>query len=117
MKFKLDENIPLQLKQIIKTAGYVACDVYQQDLSGKTDVLVLEKCRKEGYILITNDSDFENIYAYPSEKHVGIIVFKLKSQGAKSVIAAFKLLLEKVNVSEIKNVITLVGNDSIKIRR
>ena len=117
MKFKLDENIPLRLKKIIKEAGHSACDVYEQNLVGKADPVVLKRCREENYVLITNDTDFENIQAYPPGTHAGVILFKLKSQGIPSVTRAITQLLAKVDLERTRGALTIVGPDLIKIRK
>ena len=117
MKFKLDENVPLHLRRVIEEAGHQACDVYEQSLSGKPDAIIFERCRYEQYILITQDSDFENSYLYPPNTHPGIIVLRLKNQGINIVLKTFKIFLEKVNLHKIKNAITIITSDKIKIRK
>ncbi|MBI3032194.1 DUF5615 family PIN-like protein [Candidatus Woesearchaeota archaeon] len=116
MKFKLDENIPLSLGIVIKQLGYYVCDVYQQNLSGKSDDQIFQTCKKEGFILITQDSDFENTLNYPPKTHPGIVVFKLKNQGTSSMIQAFNYLTKKVNLERLNNSITIVKSKMIKIR-
>ena len=116
MNFKLDENVPIQLKSTIKNAGHNASSVYEQNLSGKEDKIVFEKCKEEDYILITNDTDFESIYSYLPYTHPGIIVIKIKSQGIHAVNNAFKNFLGKVDLNRIKGIITVIGSDLIKIK-
>ena len=102
MNFKLDENIPIQLKSIIKNAGHNASSVYEQNLSGKEDKIVFEKCKEENYIFITSDADFESIYSYPPGMHPGIVVIRINTQGAKAVNNAFQNFLEKVDLKKLK---------------
>ena len=117
MKFKLDENVPLQLKKVIKKANYSVSDVYEENLSGKNDKLVIETCKKEKYVLITNDSDFTNIHAYPTNKHKGIIVFRLKKQGVLAVTNALTTFLEEADLNKIEGGITIIGSDFVRVRR
>ena len=117
MKFFLDENITLQLKGIILEQGYEVTDVYQQKLSGADDKSIIWWCKKEKYVLITNDTDFENIYAYPPNTHPGIIIFRLKSQGAAMVTKAFQSFLEKVDLTRITGTITIIGPEWITVRK
>ena len=114
--FSIDENIPLDLKLVIQHYGYEVCDVYQQKLSGKSDTILLKRCKEEKYILITQDKDFENVYAYPSPSHAGIIVLRLPSQGVYSVTEAMKRLFAAVDVQKIERVITIVDKTTIRIR-
>lgn len=117
MKFKLDENVPLRLKSTITNAGHVASDVYEQNLAGKTDQLVFQRCKEEGYILVTNDTDFENIQAYPPGTHPGIILLRLRSQDLRSVITAFCELLDKVDLDKVNGSLIIVGPEMIKVRK
>ncbi len=117
VKFKLDENVPLQLKSIILNAGYKASSVYEQKLSGKKDKIVLEVCTQEKYVLITNDTDFENNIAYPPQKHAGIIVFKLRKQGPHAVSEAFLRLLRTGEIENCTHTTTIIEQHHIKIRK
>ncbi len=117
VKFKLDENVPLQLKTVIISAGYKTSSVYEQKLSGKEDKIVLNVCTKEEYVLITNDTDFENNIAYPPEKHAGIIIFKLRKQGPHAVSEAFQRLLRTGEIEKSKHATIIIEQHQIKIRK
>ncbi len=117
MKFKLDENVPLRLKAIISHAGHLVSDVYEQNLQGKDDSVLFKTCRKEGYVIITNDTDFENIQVYPPKTHSGIILFKLRSQGAKAVTRAWDIFITKVELNRVPKSTIIIGPDVIKIRK
>lgn len=117
MKFKLDENVPLRLKSLISQGGHIVSDVYEEQLQGKDDSVLFETCRREELILITNDTDFENVQAYPLGTHSGIIVLRLKSQGAKTVIKAWNNFTAKVDLNKITKAIIIIGPDLIKMRK
>jgi predicted nuclease of predicted toxin-antitoxin system len=46
MKFKIDENLPVELADILQEAGYDAMTVNQQKLSGEKDPIILNICQK-----------------------------------------------------------------------
>lgn len=117
MKFKLDENVPLRLKPLISQEGHSVSDVYEERLQGKDDRALFETCRREELILITNDTDFENVQAYPLGTHAGIIVLRLKSQGAKTVMKAWQEFVTKVDLNKIAKAIIIIGPDLIKMRK
>lgn len=117
MKFKLDENVPLRLKHLISDEGYFVSDVYEERLQGKDDTILFETCQREGLILITNDTDFENIQAYSLGTHPGIIVLRLKSQGTKTVMKAWQDFVTKVDLNKVAKAIIIIGPDLIKMRK
>ena len=40
MKFKLDENLPVEVAELIRAAGHEATTVFQEGLAGKNDALL-----------------------------------------------------------------------------
>ncbi len=80
MKFKIDENLPLQFAQALKSVGHDAVTVVQEGLSGTPDPEVMSVCRSEDRIIVTLDVDFADIRSYPPEDTPGIIVFRVRSR-------------------------------------
>ena len=80
MKFKFDENLPVELAEELRAAGYEAATVDDQRLVGAGDRQLSEVCKSEGRILVTLDLDFADIRTYPPEEHPGLIVLRLVRQ-------------------------------------
>ena len=80
MKFKIDENLPAEAAEILKSAGFEAHTVGDENLSGADDETVANASRSEGRILVTLDLDFANIRAHPPGEHTGIVVLRVKHQ-------------------------------------
>lgn len=53
MKFKIDENLPVELANLLESAGYDAMTVKQQKLSGEKDPVIFDICQQEGRVLVT----------------------------------------------------------------
>ncbi|MEK7173660.1 MAG: DUF5615 family PIN-like protein [Patescibacteria group bacterium] len=69
LKLLCDENIPYLIKTSLEQRGFdVGCVT-----PGMKDNVVAELARREQRILITFDSDFANILAYPPSKYFGIL--------------------------------------------
>ena len=77
MKFKLDENLPVEVAESLGKAGLDAVPVVAQDLGGRSDRDVISVCRNEDRALITLDIGFADIRLYPPESYPGIIVLRL----------------------------------------
>ena len=58
MQFKVDENLPPELADLLAAAGHNASTVESERLSGAADPEIAAVCRQEGRILITLDLDF-----------------------------------------------------------
>ncbi len=90
MKFKIDENLPLESAEILRDAGYDAETVRDEGLEGEPDSRIYSVCLEESRVLITLDVGFSNILAYPPSKHVGVIVLRLSNQSKQSVLEKIK---------------------------
>jgi predicted nuclease of predicted toxin-antitoxin system len=55
----------LYLTDLLTAASRDATTVQSEGLQGQTDAIVASACQQEDRILITFDTDFANIYAYP----------------------------------------------------
>ena len=82
MKFKVDENLPIQCVDQLREGGHDALSVKDQGLSGATDPRIAEVCTEEGRVLVTLDLDFADIRTYPPSASAGIIIFRLGSYDA-----------------------------------
>ena len=80
MRFKVDENLPSSSCDILQEAGHDALSVLDQAMGGDPDPDIASVCRAENRILVTLDTDFGNILAYPPADHSGIIVIRTQDQ-------------------------------------
>jgi len=47
MKFKIDENLPIDLVELLKQAKYDAMSILDQNLSGKADIYIASTCQSK----------------------------------------------------------------------
>ena len=87
MKFKIDENLPVEAALALREHGFDAQTVGEEGLAGATDGAVSACAKAESRVLITLDMDFANIRAYPPEEHAGIVGFRLKAQDKATIVA------------------------------
>ncbi len=76
MRFKLDENLPYRAAHTFVEAGHDADAVYDEDLAGQPDEVVLAATVSEDRVLVTLDLDFSDLSAYPIGTHCGIVVLR-----------------------------------------
>jgi len=80
MLFKIDENLPVEISEILNLSGHDAKTVVDQRLQGSEDPALLDVCRQEQRVLITLDLDFSDIRTYPPQENEGIIVLRVANQ-------------------------------------
>ena len=65
MRFKADENLPVEAAEVLRGSGHDAQTVLEQQLGGTADSGLAVLCQREGRALVTLDLDFADIRAYP----------------------------------------------------
>jgi predicted nuclease of predicted toxin-antitoxin system len=116
VKFKTDENLPVQAAATLRDSGFDAETVWDENLCGFEDDTISERVRSEGRILVTLDLDFANIRAYPPDEHPGIIVLRLKNQDKDAVIACVKRIAHAVSERSPVGELWIVEQDRIRFR-
>lgn len=115
LKFLTDENISPSLVHALRSEGYSVKDIKEEKLFGIDDKEVIQLAFKENRVVITHDKDFANLLNYSSIKHKGVILLRFTNQSPKKVISSFIPILLNLKENKIKNSLTIIGDDYIKI--
>lgn len=94
MRFKIDENLPVELAEELRAARHEAATVDDQRLVGASDRHLSEVCKAEGRVFVTLDLDFADIRTYPSDEYSGLIVLRLSRQDKPRVVDVFRRTLK-----------------------
>lgn len=116
MKFKIDENLPVELTELLMRAGHNAKTVYEQQLVGAKDSVLINHCKSENRVLVTLDMDFSDISKYTPEEYEGIIVLRPGSQSKTHLLNIFQSLIPILSVEKIKEHLWIVEESLIRIR-
>jgi len=116
MRFKVDENLPEELAQLLRDAGWDAATVVEQNLGGSDDTRIRDVCDHEDRILITFDRGFSNIRAYAPESHPGFVVFRLRSQDKPHVLSVAARLIAALHQHDLNRELWIVDESRIRIR-
>ena len=101
MKFKLDENLGNRGAELLRNAGHQVSTVYEQQLSGASDLTIASVCSEEERCLITMDRDFTNPLLFPPQNYAGIAVLRLsRNPGGAEILEALRTLLLALNGRE-----------------
>ena len=55
MRFKIDENLPVEVAELLRRLGHDATTILEQHLGGSADPKVASVCQQERRILVTLD--------------------------------------------------------------
>jgi len=117
MKFKIDENAPTGLKDLLAHFGHSAETIYDEGLVGEADDQLMKTCKRKGMVLVTLDKGFANIQTFPPGTHAGVITLRLHRQGARTILRAFKEFLNRVNLEDLKGCTVIVEEKRFRVRR
>ncbi|MBV8544496.1 MAG: DUF5615 family PIN-like protein [Acidobacteria bacterium] len=116
MRFKVDENLPEELPELLREAGWDATSVVEEDLGGSDDNQINRVCDVEDRILVTFDRGFANIRAYTPAAHPGFIVLRLRSQDKPHVLTVARRVIAALRERELRNELWVVEEGRIRIR-
>ena len=117
MRFKTDENLPLEAATTLRDVGFDVETVWDEHLSGATDASVAGRVQQEARVLITLDLDFANIRAYPPECFPGIVVLRPTTQDKPTVVAYIHKLIAILQRRSRAGELWIVQRDRIRFRQ
>lgn len=117
MRFKIDENLPPDVAQMLHQAGHDAFTVFDQGLRSHTDPQVIAACQTEGLALLSLDLDFSNILTYPPENFAGLIVLRLHRPGRAAVLRLVRRILPHLATQPVTGKLWIVDEVRIRIRQ
>ncbi len=116
MRFKVDENLPIEVAEMLRQAGHDAATVLEQHLGGSDDAQLVALCQLEGRIRVTLDMDFSDIRNYPPAEFPGLVVLRLRHQDKPYVLDVFLRLLQVLRQEPIEGHLWIVEENRIRIR-
>lgn len=102
LQFKVDENLPGEVVDLLREYGHDALSVLDQRLGGAEDPEVAKVCRGEGRILISLDAGFGDIRSYQPGDYPGIVVLRLQSQEKHRILDVVRRLIPAFEVERIQ---------------
>jgi predicted nuclease of predicted toxin-antitoxin system len=116
MRFKVDENLPHEVCDLLQGAGHDAISVGRQGLGGADDARIYQICQAERRALITLDVDFANVQTYEPKSSVGVIVLRLAQQDRQRVLDAVASILTILEREPLKRRLWIVEGERVRIR-
>lgn len=116
MRFKLDENLPVEAADLLRRAGHDALSVLNQSLGGEADRRIVELCRDERRILVTLDLDFGDVRNYPPGESHGLIVLRTRQQDKAHIIEILDRIIPLLEGEDLARKLWVVDEKRIRVR-
>jgi len=116
LKFKIDENLPVETATLLADAGHDAVTVLDQQMGGEGDPIVAAACRSEGRVIVTLNLDFADIRRYRPADYAGLVVLRLARLDKAKVVAAIERLLPVLHEEPLAGKLWIVDESRVRIR-
>ena len=116
MKFKVDENLPIEVAQLLHEAGHDVFSVHEQGLVGAKDHVLAEVCQSENRAMVTLDIHFADIRTYPPENYFGLIVLRLVRQDKPHVLEVMRRVLKLFSSETLEGKLWIVDEKRVRVR-
>jgi predicted nuclease of predicted toxin-antitoxin system len=116
MRFKIDENMPVEAAIILNDAGHDALTIHDQRMVGEADAQVASVCKLERRALVTLDLDFADIRTYPPGEHDGIVVIRPKNQAKSNVLQLLIQLIPLLPKEPLSGNLWILQENGLRIR-
>jgi predicted nuclease of predicted toxin-antitoxin system len=115
-RFKIDENLPIEVAELLRQANYDAMTVGEQTLQGTMDLRLAQVCLQEHRALITLDTDFANLRTYPPKDYAGLVVLRVRHQDKLQILATVSRLLPYFAKERLSGRLWVVDEQRLRIR-
>lgn len=116
MRFKTDENLPVEVADLLRQEGHDALGVADQQLAGHSDPKLAEVIRMERRALITLDLDFSDIRSYPPSDYFGIIVLRPALQSVSAILRVMTRVVAMLATEPLTGTLWIVEEHQVRIR-
>lgn len=116
MRFKTDENLPVEIAQLLRPQGHDALTIGEEGPLGVADSAVAAVCQVEKRSIVTLDLDFSDVRRYPPENYAGIIVLRPVVQLIPHLLRLMARVIALVDQEPLEGCLWIVDDHRVRIR-
>ena len=116
-RFKIDEDLPSQIAEILTDRGHEAKTALAQGWQGFPDTDVWIGVQQEKRWLITADKGFADLRAYPPGTHAGVILLRPQEESRRSYVQLIEAALAQLDLESHAGATVVVTQHGLRIRR
>jgi predicted nuclease of predicted toxin-antitoxin system len=117
VRIKIDESVSRHVADVCAAFGYEADTVYDEDLVGQPDSVVLGVATRADRILLTTDRGLGDVRFYPPGSHRGIIVLRPDRADGPAIIQFIRSFLDEYALEDFRDCVVIVEPKQVRVRR
>jgi len=117
VKIKLDENLPVALRDVLSSHGHDVDTVLDEDLAGEPDDAVWQAAQKSGRLLVTQDLDFSDTRIFAPGTHHGVLLVRLTKPGRRALFEHVSSVFEVEDVEAWHGCFVVTTDRKLRVRR
>ena len=118
LKFLVDEDLPRSTAHLLREMGFVALDVRDCGLRGKSDEEIFEYAQKENAIILTGDRGIGSILRFTPGTYYGIVIAHFPNELPVSKLnTQIKNALNQLTEDDLDGSLVIIEPTKIRIRR
>jgi len=116
LRIKVDEDLPLAVAQLLRSAGYDAETVLEEGLGGWKDNALWRVVQEEQRLFVTADKGFGDIRFYPPGSHQGILLLRPDADGIQPLIELMQKVMSAYDLRFLAGLLVVITPRGIRIR-
>ena len=118
LKFLVDEDLPRSTVHVLREMEFVALDVRDCGLRGKSDEEIFEYAQKENAIILTGDRGIGSILRFTPGTYYGIVIAHFPNELPVSELnTQIKNALNQLTEDDLDGSLVIIEPTKIRIRR
>jgi len=114
---KVDENLPADVRDLLKGRGYDAVTVLDQGMGGTSDGELWRIIQREGRFLVTGDKGFADVREFRPGKGTGIVLLRPRRSGRRPVVQLIQRLLDEYRLDDLAGKLAVVSPSGIRVHQ
>ena len=116
MNIFLDENMPRDAAELLRSRGCTVHDVRGTDKEGLSDADIFQCAIDRNAVFLTTDKDFFHTVRFLYETHPGVVVIALSQPNSRSITSKVRWFLDTYGTQEAcTNMCFLISEKSCRI--
>jgi predicted nuclease of predicted toxin-antitoxin system len=115
VRFKVDEDLPLEVAKLFVAAGWDAASVFAQQMHGWSDDRLWAAVAGEGRSLVTADVGFADARRLVGQDRVGIVLLRAHPESRQAYIQLASTFLGSFPLERVPGCIVTVSADAIRV--
>lgn len=117
LKFLADIGISPKAVAFLRSEGYDALHLIEEQLERLSDGEIIEKAKSEGWVILTHDLDFGDLMAASGDSLPSVVIFRLSDMRPANVTLHLRLVLAHYENLLRNGAILSITQGRVRVRR